>query len=46
MNEPIVKKPPVADDNYCYVCILRKKSNLFNTILLLFFMDFFMDLLI
>lgn len=30
INAIIVKQPPVVDVNYCYVCILRKKSNDFN----------------
>jgi hypothetical protein len=29
----IVKHPPVVDVSYCYVCILRKKSNDFNIFL-------------
>jgi hypothetical protein len=34
ISEPMVKNPPVAEDNYCYVCIFLKKSNFFNTMLI------------
>lgn len=32
ISEPMVKKPPVAEDSYCYVWIFRKKSKDFKLI--------------
>lgn len=32
IRDPIVKNPPVAEDNYCSLCIFLKKSNLWRTI--------------